>query len=83
MEESFNLLFPSPLTGEGGVGVNKPCYAAECGVKNRTTFPFSILELVTHLDKRSAALGEELTKHGTMAVLLVIAITSDREICLV
>ena len=32
---------------------------------------------------RSTTLNEELTKHGTMAVLLIIAITPDREIRLV
>jgi len=38
---------------------------------------------VAHSGERSSPLGEELTKHGAMAVLLVIAITSDREIRLV
>ena len=37
----------------------------------------------THSGKISTTLGEELTKHRTMAVLLIIAITSDREIYMV
>jgi len=36
-----------------------------------------------HSDKRSTTLNENLAKHRMMTVLLIIAITSDREIGLV